>query len=162
MLNFGGVILDWTDFSPWEICQQRPSFSINHKSSIHPSGQIPATSHESFTPRGSFLLSGNPPLYVEGNLGWWNIIPFGSDPSIHPSFESRPWFSSHRRPSATTHASPRLSVFSSLVFLVGLDCCWKMVANPKAGGETSNIFYFQPENCGNDPFWWAYFSDGLV
>ena len=30
------------------------------------------------------------------------------------------------------------------------------------GGGNSSIFYFHPENWGNDPFWRAYFSKGLV
>ena len=40
-----------------------------------------------------------------------SIIHPSIHPSIHPTypsiFSSRPWFSSHRRPSATTRASPR-------------------------------------------------------
>ena len=29
------------------------------------------------------------------------------------------------------------------------------------GGGNSKIFYFHPENWGNDPIWRAYFSSGL-
>ena len=34
--------------------------------------------------------------------------------------------------------------------------------NSVLGVGNSNIFYFHPEPCGNDPIWRAYFSKGLV
>ena len=27
--------------------------------------------------------------------------------------------------------------------------------NKKLGGGNSNMFYVHPENCGDDPIWWA-------